>query len=479
MKIGLTGSIACGKSTVSQYLRQKSCFIVDADAISRALTADGGAALPEIRRAFGDDVFSGASLDRAKLGQLVFADAQKRETLNAILHPMILSEIRRQLDRLDAPGQIVVGDIPLLFECGMASMFDTVWVVRAARETQIQRLFERDGLSREQAERRIDSQMPPDEKIRRANAAIDTDGSIEQTRRQVDALLEAAVSGAPVRRRRPPQPLRLSDDALPERPPVPRRAVRTLTIETEEEAPRRHGRARSPFDGLPSPVRFFALALAVILLVTGAVSVTKTYLAKQEERRRLEAEAAERAQHPLYYGDLITLYAAEQSLDPALVSAVILCESRFDPRAESRLGARGLMQLMPDTAEWIAGKIGDSNYSFDHLYDAETNIRYGCWYLNYLSKLFRGDAVLVSSAYHAGQTTVTRWLSDKGISSDGVTIPVDKLPDGPTKQYAGRVTTSYGIYEALLYPNESAEAAGAADGDSMSACAVRAGVANQ
>ena len=203
MKIGLTGSIACGKSTVSQYLRQKGCFIVDADAISRALTADGGAALPEIRRAFGDDVFSGASLDRAKLGQLVFADAQKRETLNAILHPMILSEIRRQLDRLDAPGQIVVGDVPLLFECGMESMFDTVWVVRAARETQIQRLFERDGLTREQAERRIDSQMPPDEKIRRANAVIDTDGSIEQTHRQVDALLEAAVSGAPVRRRRP------------------------------------------------------------------------------------------------------------------------------------------------------------------------------------------------------------------------------------------------------------------------------------
>ena len=373
LKIGLTGSIACGKSTVSQYLRQKGCFIVDADAISRALTADGGAALPEIRRVFGDDVFSGASLDRAKLGQLVFADAQKRESLNAILHPMILSEIRRQLDRLDAPGQIVVGDVPLLFECGMASMFDTVWVVRAARETQIQRLFERDGLSREQAERRIDSQMPPDEKIRRANAVIDTDGSIEQTHRQVDALLEAAVSGAPVRRSRPPQSPRLSDDALPERPPVPRRAVRVLTIETEDSpaASLPSSRARSPLTGLPSPVRFFALALAVILLVTGAVSVTKTYLAKQEERRRLEAEAAERAQHPLYYGDLITLYAAEQSLDPALVSAVILCESSFDPRAESRLGARGLMQLMPDTAEWIAHKYLEDGmgYSFDKLYD--------------------------------------------------------------------------------------------------------------
>lgn len=179
------------------------------------------------------------------------------------------------------------------------------------------------------------------------------------------------------------------------------------------------------------------------------------------------------------YQSLIERYAAEYNLRPAFVAAIIRNESSFRTDAESSVGARGLMQLMPDTAEWIAGKIGDSNYSFDHLYDAETNIRYGCWYLNYLSKLFRGDAVLVSSAYHAGQTTVTRWLSDKSISSDGVTIPVDKLPDGPTKQYAGRVTTSYGIYEALLYPNESAEAAGAAAGDSMSARAVRAGVANQ
>lgn len=179
------------------------------------------------------------------------------------------------------------------------------------------------------------------------------------------------------------------------------------------------------------------------------------------------------------YQPLIERYAAEYNLRPAFVAAIIRNESSFRTDAESSVGARGLMQLMPDTAEWIAGKIGDSNYSFDHLYDAETNIRYGCWYLNYLSKLFQGDAVLVSSAYHAGQTTVTRWLSDKSISSDGVTIPVDKLPDGPTKQYAGRVTTSYGIYEALLYPNESAEAAGAADGAIVPARAVRAGVANQ
>lgn len=173
------------------------------------------------------------------------------------------------------------------------------------------------------------------------------------------------------------------------------------------------------------------------------------------------------------YQALIERYAAEYNLRPAFVAAVIRNESSFRTDAESNVGARGLMQLMPDTAEWIAGKLGDSAYSFDRLYDAETNIRYGCWYLNYLSKLFRGDAVLVSSAYHAGQTTVTRWLSDRSISPDGVTIPVDSLPDGPTKQYAGRVTTSYGIYEALLYPEEAAGATVSAADAAVSARADR------
>lgn len=459
MKIGLTGSIACGKSTVSQYLKHKGCPIVDADAISRALTADGGAALPEIRSVFGDGVFSGASLDRAKLGQLVFADTQKRETLNAILHPMILAEIKRQLDQLDAPGQIVVGDIPLLYECGMETMFDTVWVVSTTRETQIERLSQRDGLSREQAERRIDAQMPLDEKIRRASAVIDTSASIEVTQRQVDALLDALK---PARRRRPPQTLDLSDDVPPERPSIPRRAVRSVPIETEEDAPRRSGRStvsrrRSPFDGLPAPVRFLALALALILLVTGAAAITKTYLARQEERRRLEAEAAERAQHPLYYGDLITLYAGEQGLDPALVSAVILCESSFDPKAESRLGARGLMQLMPDTAEWVAHKYNEDGegYSFDSLYDPETNIRYGTWYLGYLSRRFGGDATKIVCAYHAGQGNVDSWLKNPQYSADGVTL--DVIPTQDTATYASRVLRARDVYRKYYFPVETPE----------------------
>ena len=121
------------------------------------------------------------------------------------------------------------------------------------------------------------------------------------------------------------------------------------------------------------------------------------------------------------------------------------------------------MQLMPDTAEWIAGKLDDDSYNFDRMWDAETNIRYGCWYLGYLSRLFHGDATLVSAAYHAGQTTVTQWLCDPKKSSDGITLNLNGLAEGPTKQYIGRVTQTYGIYQSLLYPDEPFTAAAAQD----------------
>lgn len=189
MKIGLTGSIACGKSTVSAYLASLGCAIVDADAISRALTADGGAALPAVRQAFGDSVFRGKSLDRRALGQLVFSDSQKRDELNAILHPLILREITRQLDAFDAPERLVIGDIPLLYECGMQTLFDAVWVVSVPRGNTDSATCSARRARRTQAERRIDAQMPLAQKEQLADAVIHTDGTIEQTQRQIDALL--------------------------------------------------------------------------------------------------------------------------------------------------------------------------------------------------------------------------------------------------------------------------------------------------
>ena len=192
MKIGLTGSIACGKSTVSSYLRTLGYPVVDADAISRAMTAEGGAALPAIRAAFGDTVFQAdGTLDRRMLGSVVFSNAESRAKLNAILHPMILEEIRNQLHKYSTDGHSVFGDIPLLYECGMESDFDQVWVVSVSRETQIKRLLERDSLTRAEAESRIDAQMPLSEKEKMADAIICTEGMIEETQEKVRSLLNA------------------------------------------------------------------------------------------------------------------------------------------------------------------------------------------------------------------------------------------------------------------------------------------------
>lgn len=268
----------------------------------------------------------------------------------------------------------------------------------------------------------------------------------------------------PMRRRRPPQPVQIDDASIPHKSdednPVrparempPHRRVRVVPIETTDDDIPRH-LPESPLSSLPTPVRFGALALALILLIVGSVSITRTYLAHQEERRRLEAEAAERAQHPLYYADTITAYADAQELDPALVAAVILCESSYDPKAESRLGARGLMQLMPDTAEWVAHKLGEdgADYSFDNLYDPQTNIRFGTWYLGYLSRRFNGDATKIVCAYHAGQGNVDSWLKNPQYSSDGVTL--DVIPTQDTATYASRVLRARDIYRKYYFPIE-------------------------
>ena len=202
-------------------------------------------------------------------------------------------------------------------------------------------------------------------------------------------------------------------------------------------------------------------------LVLGLVTtywLMQAYLVTEENKRAAAWQATldnyhvtEQADGTLRvtWQDHIEKYAVQYNLQPAFVMAIIRNESSFRTNAESSVGARGLMQLMPDTAEWIAGKLDDHSYTFDSMWDAETNIRYGCWYLGYLTRLFHGDAELVSAAYHAGQTTVTQWLSDRTKSPDGVSLDLAKLSDGPTKQYIGRVTQTYGIYQTLLYPDEA------------------------
>ena len=153
--------------------------------------------------------------------------------------------------------------------------------------------------------------------------------------------------------------------------------------------------------------------------------------------------------YPMEYTELIRSRAAAEGLEPAYVAAVILAESSYDPQAVSSVNAQGLMQIMPETGEWIAGKF-DETYVEGCLFDPETNIRYGCWYLGYLLRRYDGDKTCSTAAYHSGQGTVDGWLKDPEYSTDGRTLNIIGGPRANT--YVGRVLEYYEKY-TQLYAN--------------------------
>lgn len=146
------------------------------------------------------------------------------------------------------------------------------------------------------------------------------------------------------------------------------------------------------------------------------------------------------------YTDEIRAAADENVLEPAYVAAVVMAESSYRTDAVSSANAQGLMQLLPSTAEWIAGKF-DETYSEGVLFDAETNLRYGCWYLGWLMRRYDGDMRCASSAYHAGQGTVDKWLQNPEYSKDGKTL--DVIPFDSTRIYVDRVLKYYEKYEEV------------------------------
>ena len=190
--ISLTGGIACGKTTVAGMLRECGAAVIDADAISRSLTAAGGRALAELRQAFGDGIFQpDGTLDRAKLGALVFSNEEKRMRLNAILHPMVIEEMERGIERCREEGaQLVILDVPLLFEANMQHMGELTVCASAPEEVQISRMHSRNGWDRGEALRRIRSQMSMEEKRSLSDLVIDTDKPIEALRAEIRQLYQ-------------------------------------------------------------------------------------------------------------------------------------------------------------------------------------------------------------------------------------------------------------------------------------------------
>ncbi len=181
--LGLTGGIACGKSTISKTLKELGAVIVDGDEIAHSLTACDGAALPGLRQHFGDEVFlPDGSLNRKALGGLVFRDQEARLKLDNFMQPLIRKEIEQQIIQARTAGAVCcVLDMPLLYEKDLDGLCDLVWCAYLPRSLQLARLIERDGLSPEDAAARIDSQIPVEEKATRADVVIDTSGSIPDT----------------------------------------------------------------------------------------------------------------------------------------------------------------------------------------------------------------------------------------------------------------------------------------------------------
>ena len=183
LRVGLTGGIASGKSTVAQVLRVHGVPVVDADQLAREAVAPGTPALAALRAEFGDAiVHPNGALDRTALGALVFENAKARLALNAIVHPAVHALAEARFAALAAAGvPVAVYDVPLLFETGLDALMDKTLLVAAHPETQIARILARDGLDRAAAEARIAAQLPLDDKRRRATVTLQNDGSLEDT----------------------------------------------------------------------------------------------------------------------------------------------------------------------------------------------------------------------------------------------------------------------------------------------------------
>ena len=187
--LGLTGGIGSGKSMVAEMFTQLGAEVIDADRLAREVVEPGEPALADIIRTFGPDILGDdGRLDRAKLAGIIFADAEARSRLNAITHPRIRQRMNDEVARRRSRPGLLLLDIPLLYENARTDQVEKVIVVWVDPRTQLRRLTERSGLSAAEAQRRIASQMPLDEKRARADFVIDNTGTPQETRRQVEAI---------------------------------------------------------------------------------------------------------------------------------------------------------------------------------------------------------------------------------------------------------------------------------------------------
>ncbi|MGH9779954.1 MAG: dephospho-CoA kinase [Candidatus Acidiferrales bacterium] len=198
LRVGLTGGIASGKTTVAAMFRARGARVLEADRLAHRLMAPGQPAYNEIVTAFGREILSAdGTIDRKRLGAIVFGDAARREQLNRIVHPRVIAEQEKELARIAAedPGAVAIVEAALLVEAGYHKQLDQLVVTWCRPEQQLERLQAK-GLSREDAERRIAAQLPAEERRRLANYVIDCSGALAETERQVNQVWQALQQAA-------------------------------------------------------------------------------------------------------------------------------------------------------------------------------------------------------------------------------------------------------------------------------------------
>jgi dephospho-CoA kinase len=195
VRVGLTGGIASGKSTVSAILSELGEVVIDSDQLAREVVARGTPGLAQVVEAFGPEVLTPeGDLDRPKVGAIVFADESRRRVLEAIIHPLV-RERSAELEAAAGPDDVVVHDIPLLAEAGLASAFDAVIVVDAPPEVQVERMVRERGWTREEAESRIAAQASREDRLAIATYVIENTGSLADLRARVEEVYAALADG--------------------------------------------------------------------------------------------------------------------------------------------------------------------------------------------------------------------------------------------------------------------------------------------
>lgn len=183
------------------------------------------------------------------------------------------------------------------------------------------------------------------------------------------------------------------------------------------------------------------ILIVLLLICVVFLAIGIRLLSKQAEKERLLKR------YPATYIDEISTYAGEFCVDPYLVISIMKCESNFNADAVSNRGAVGLMQIMPDTGDWIAHKLNmDDSYNVDMLHDPDMSIRFACWYLNFLNGRFDGDEKKVVAAYNAGHRTVEKWLEDERYSENGSLLIIPYIE---TSSYFDKVMLAKNYYHSL------------------------------